>query len=124
MTGLTIAYGLNIAILVPIAVPTIFRLFPTDDGRFAESEGWRVLVGSLWLAILILSLLGLVWPLLYAPVLLLQLIYKSAWLLVYAAPRASRGDWRSIPWGIAASFLAIVLAWPFLIPWRALMGPG
>jgi len=55
----------NVAILTPIAAPTVFRLFPTDQGRFAESAGWRVLVGALWSAI---------------PVLSLQLIYKTVWL--------------------------------------------
>ncbi len=87
MQVLTFAYWANIVILVPIAVPTIFRIFPTDEGRMDESQGWRVLVGSLWTAILVLSVLGLFAPERYAPVLLLQLVYKSIWLLVYAAPR-------------------------------------
>lgn len=121
MQVLTFAYWANIVILVPIAVATIFRIFPTDEGRMEESQGWRVLVGSLWTAILVLSVLGLFAPERYVPVLLLQLVYKSIWLLVYAAPRILRREYASIPWGITVSFTAIVAVWPFIIPWSALL---
>jgi hypothetical protein len=121
MQVLRFAYWANIVILVPIAVPTIFRIFPTDEGRMEESRGWRVLVGSLWTAILVLSVLGLFAPERYAPVLLLQLVYKSIWLLVYAAPRILRREYASIPWGITVSFAAIAAVWPFIIPWSALL---
>ena len=85
-----------------------------------ESSGWRVLVGSLWTAILALSILGLFAPERYAPVLLLQFVYKTIWLLVYAAPRLLRREYASIPWGIVVSFAAVVVVWPFIIPWSAL----
>ena len=116
------AYSANLVLLVPIAVPTIFRLFATDQSRFEESQGWRVLVGSLWSSILILSALGLSQPLRYSPVLLLQLIYKSVWLSVYVVPRLLRGDAAAVPWGIAGSFAVIVVVWPFIIPWAYLLG--
>jgi hypothetical protein len=116
------AYVANIVILIPIAVPTVFRLFPTDQGRFQESAGWRILVGGLWTGILVLSILGLFDPLRYSPVLLLQVIYKSIWLAVYVLPRLLRREYSSIPWGIAGSFAAIVVIWPFLIPWGYLFG--
>jgi hypothetical protein len=124
MMPLKLAYATNISILVPIGVPTVFRLFPTDQGRFAESEGWRILVGALWTGILVLSVLGLFQPLRFSPVLLLQVIYKSIWLVLYALPRLVRGDANQIPWGIAGSFALIVLIWPFLIPWDYVLGLG
>lgn len=117
MTLLRLAYLANILVLLPIAVPTLLRWWATDQGRFEESAGWRVTVGAYWTAILLLSVLGLLHPARYVPVLLLQLIYKALWLAVYAAPRAMRRQWRAIPWGITASFAAIVLAWPWVIPW-------
>jgi hypothetical protein len=120
MQPLTFAYWANIAILAPIAAPTVFRLFPTDQPGFAESGGWRVLVGAPWSAILILSVLGLFHPFRYSPVLLLQSIYKCVWLGVYAGPRALRGEWRSIPWGITGAFLVIAALWPFVIRWSYL----
>jgi hypothetical protein len=42
------------------------------------------------------------------------------WLLVYAAPRVLAGRRQEIPAGIALSFVAIVLLWPWFIPWRQL----
>ncbi len=122
MTGIQLAYAANLALLIPVAVPTLLRLFPTDQGRFEESSGWRILVGAFWTAIMVLSLLGLRAPLTYSPVLLLQMIYKTLWLAFYAAPRFLRGQASDIPWGIAGSFLCIVLVWPWIIPWAYLLG--
>ena len=122
ITALRAAYAANIFILLPIAVPTLMRLYQTDQGKFPESHGWRALVGALWTAIMVLSFLGLRAPLAYSPVLLLQVIYKSLWLLVYALPLMRRGDWTRIPWGIAVSFCVIVLIWPWILPWEHLLG--
>jgi hypothetical protein len=69
----------------------------------------------------VLSLLGLRAPLVWSPLLALQLIYKSLWLGAYALPRIWRGDPRSVPPGIAVSFAVIVLTWPWIIPWRHLL---
>jgi hypothetical protein len=44
MKQIRLAYVANILILLPIAIPTVFRLFPTDAGSFTESVGWRALV--------------------------------------------------------------------------------
>ena len=121
MALIKLAYLANIIILVPIAVPTLLRLYDTAQGRFAESAGWRVLVGSLWSAILVSSLLGLFAPLRFAPVVLIQIIYKSLWLAVYAAPRLVARRRAEIPTGIALSFMLIVIVYPFLVPWDALL---
>jgi hypothetical protein len=117
MVYLRLAYAFNLLVLLPIAVPTLLRLYPTDQGRFEESAGWRTLVGALWTAILVLSALGLYAPLRFSPVLVLQLIYKTLWLFVFALPRVVKLSARNVPWGIAGSFLIIVLVWPFIIPW-------
>jgi hypothetical protein len=122
MSALQFAYLANLVILVPVAVPTLLGMYRTDEGRLVDGGGWRVLVGSLWSAILILSALGLAHPLVYSPVLLLQLIYKSAWLAVFVGPRMLRGEWGQLPRGITLSFVAIVLVWPWLIPWSYLFG--
>jgi hypothetical protein len=117
VTCLRLAYAFNLPVLVPIAVPTLLRLYPTDQGLFEESTGWRTLVGALWTAILVLSALGLYAPLRYSPVLALQVIYKTLWLLVFALPRVVKGRAHSVPWGIVGTFLVIVILWPFIIPW-------
>ena len=122
MIALHFAYDANLAILLPNAIPTLLRIYRTDQGCFPESAGWRVLVGSLWTAIMVLSALGLRDPMRYSPVLLLQLIYKSLWLVVFALPLVRRRESHLIPRGIAISFVAIVVLWPWLIPWAYLLG--
>ncbi len=121
MAPIKLAYLANIVILLPIAAPTLLRLYDTAQGRFAESAGWRVLVGALWCAILVSSLLGLFAPLRFAPVLLIQIIYKLLWLAVYAAPRLITRRSAEIPTGIALSFVLIVVVYPFLIPWDTML---
>lgn len=119
-TLLRCAYLINILLLVPVVAAVVLGR-GADQGRFDESEGWRLLTASLWTGILAVSVLGLSKPYAASAVLLLQLVYKSMWLVVYALPRASRGRWGEIPPGIAAAFVLIVLAWPWLIPWRTLI---
>ena len=118
---LQIPYVLNILILIPIALSTLLDLWDTAQGTFDESAGWRVLVGSLWTAILVGSVLGLFAPLVYAPLLLMQVIYKSLWLAVYAIPRLAARQLDEIPWGITVSFVVIVLTYPWVIPWSHLL---
>lgn len=115
------AYLANVCILIPVACATLLGRSDAAQGRFAESPGWRTLVGALWTGILVLSLLGLRSPLVFSPVLVLQVIYKSLWLGMYAAPRWLAGRGHQVPPGIAASFVVIVLVWPWLIPWEHLL---
>lgn len=116
---LQIAYAANILILVPV----LFSMFRDGGGRsirafqgqVENSEGLRLLVASLWSAILVLSIAGLFQPRAFVSVLIMQVIYKLVYLLVYVLPRALRNGWQSIPLGISVSFLLIVIVWPFLI---------
>jgi hypothetical protein len=120
MSAPQVLFWANILILVPIGFGTLLKPSLTDHGVFPESAGWRTLVGSLWVGILACSALGVVWPSSFAWLLVFQVIYKSVWLLVYAAPRVLAGRRQEIPAGIALSFVAIVLLWPWFIPWRQL----
>lgn len=120
-TFLRLAYAANILILIPVAVPTALRWM--DIPFFVESEGYRTLCGSLWTGIMISSFLGLFNPPAFAAVLMLQVIYKTMWLMLYAAPRVLAGKGtKEIPMGMTISFLAIVLLYPFVIPWADLLG--
>jgi hypothetical protein len=110
----------NIIILVPVGFLTLLKPSVTDQGAFVESAGWRALVGSLWLAILVCSVLGLLSPGGFLWLLVLQVIYKSVWLIAYVLPRVLSGRRQEIPPGIALSFVVIVLVWPWFIPWRQL----
>ena len=116
MSALQLAYIFNIAVLFPVALPTLLRLFPTDQTRFEESAGWRSITGSIWTAILVLSAIGLFAPIRFSPLLVMQVLYKLFWLLAYAVPRLRVGRRQEIPSGIAVTFLLIVLAYPWVIP--------
>lgn len=84
---------------------------------FAYSEAIR-LVGALWGAIFVLSVLGLFFPHQMSLVLLFQLIYKSSWLLFAALPALLNNQ--PYPRGMAIFFIVWVLVLPFVIPWSNL----
>ncbi|MBX9689956.1 MAG: hypothetical protein K2X27_24815 [Candidatus Obscuribacterales bacterium] len=116
---LLIAYTANIIILVPVLVSMFIdrgtmqiRAF---QNQVQNSDGLRLLVASLWSAILLLSLAGLVQPERYIAVLILQVIYKFIYLVVYIVPRARENGLQSVPLGLSLSFAAIVIIWPILI---------
>jgi hypothetical protein len=126
MSLLFLPYIFNILVLVPVGSLTL--LGGTNggqlacQGKFPESEGFRTILGSLWTAILLGSVLGLFYPVTMSPLLLIQVIYKTLWLLVFVRPRLGTERSGEIPWGIALTFLVIVVSYPWIIPWQQLFG--
>ena len=119
-TILWLPYAANIVILVPV-VWSMFASGGTDgvfEGKVEDSPGLRLLVGSLWLAILLGSVAGLFAPRFFLPILLVQVVYKGAWLVAFVLPLWRAGGWDAVPGGITTVFVAIVLLWP-LVVWRA-----
>lgn len=126
MTPLLLPYVFNIIVLIPIGLLT---LVGGEKGgqlacqnKFPESEGFRTILGSLWTAILIGSVLGLFFPITMSALLLIQVIYKTLWLMVYAMPRLLKRRSNEVPWGIALTFFIIVVSYPWVIPWGQLFG--
>lgn len=119
MIGLRIIYVLNIIVAGQIAISALSNpknsALTTFGNAYQPTEVIR-LVGCLWLAIAVLSVLGLWKPVTFSPVLLLQLIYKGTWLIVVALP-ALRND-IPFPKAMASFFVVWVLILPFLIPWK------
>ena len=126
MTLLLLPYAFNILVLTPIGLMTLLggerggRL--ACQGKFPESAGFRTILGSLWTAILIGSVIGLRFPVPMSPLLLIQVIYKTLWLLVYVLPRLLAGRNGEVPWGISLTFLVIVVSYPWVIPWAQVFG--
>ena len=124
MKPLLLPFIFNIIVLVPIGLLTLLggkrggQL--ACQGKFPESEGFRTILGSLWTAILLGSILGLFYPVPMSPLLLIQVIYKSLWLLVFVMPRLLKGNVSEVPSGIALVFLVIVLTYLWVIPWGPL----
>lgn len=118
---LKVVYIANILVAGWISVSSLFlpkiALKSIFEETVAYSEVIR-LVGALWGAIAILSVLGLFFPQRMSVVLLLQLIYKASWLLVVALPAIISQE--SFPKAIAVFFLIWVVVLPFVIPWKYL----
>ncbi|MEM1137840.1 MAG: hypothetical protein AAGI07_18540 [Bacteroidota bacterium] len=121
MILIRIVYLANIVVAGWISITSLF--FPKTaqitvfTNAFAYSEAIR-LVGALWCAIFILSILGLFFPQKMSLVLLFQLIYKSSWLLFAALPASMNAS--PYPRGMAIFFVIWVLILPFVIPWKYL----
>jgi hypothetical protein len=116
---LTLIYCANIVVAGWIGITSLF--FPKTAAATIFSNAYQPteiirLVGCLWLAIALVSLAGLWRPLTFSPVLLVQLIYKGAWLLVVAVPAWKSGQ--PYPMAMAGFFLVWCLVLPFVIPWR------
>ena len=112
------AYALNVLILAPVLVSIYSDVnapIRALQGTIEISEGLRLLVASLWSAILLLSLAGFFWPNLFIPVLILQVVYKSLFLLTYCIPKLRAGKVEDVPIGLSISFLLIVLTYPIAI---------
>lgn len=126
MRLLLLPYVFNILVLVPIGLLTLLGGERGGQiacqGKFPESAGFRTILGSLWTATLIGSVLGLFHPVPMSPLLLIQVIYKTLWLLVFVLPRLLSGRSGEVPWGISLTFLAIVVSYPWVIPWAQVFG--
>lgn len=125
MTGLKIIYIANIIVAGWISISSLY--FPKTahmtvfEGSFVYSEAIR-LVGALWGAIFILSILGLFFPEKMSLVLLFQLIYKSSWLIFAALPAMLNNQ--VYPKGMAICFVIWVVILPFVIPWKYFFSGG
>lgn len=119
MNALKLIYILNIIVAGSIAYSSIFNpksaTMSIFEGAYPQTEMVR-LVGCLWLSIAIISFLGLFKPTTFAPILLLQFIYKGTWLLIVALPAIKNNI--AYPKTMALFFLAWVVALPFIIPWK------
>lgn len=121
MIAIKTIYIANILVAGWISITSLF--FPKTayttvfSSSFQYSESFR-LVGALWGAIFILSLLGVFYPKQMSLVLLFQLIYKSSWLLFAALPALVKSE--PYPKGMAIFFIIWVVILPFVIPWKSI----
>lgn len=123
--GMKVVYIANVLVAGWIGITSLF--FPKQAGMQIFSNAYPTtdvirLVGALWLAIAVVSGLGLWKATALSPVLLIQLIYKGTWLLVVALPALRNGN--TFPKGMAFFFLVWVCLLPFVIPWKALLREG
>ena len=119
--ALRVIYFANILLAGWISITSIFNpqkaVYSIFENTVQYSEVIR-LVGALWGAIFILSIVGLFYPVNMSLVLLFQVIYKGSWLLFVAVPAMINNQ--PYPKGMAMFFLIWVAVLPFVIPWKTL----
>jgi hypothetical protein len=121
MIALKIVYFANIIVAGWISITSLFNpqkaQMTVFEHNFVYSEAIR-LVGALWFAIFLLSILGLFYPEKMSLVLLFQLIYKSSWLIFAALPAMMNNQ--PFPKGMSVFFIVWVVVLPFVIPWKTI----
>lgn len=78
------------------------------------------ILGSIWVAVGLASVLGLFFPVQMSAVFLVQFVYKTVWLLGTALPEILEGKVRSVPMVMTVMFVVWVLVLPFVIPFGQL----
>ncbi|WP_373531836.1 hypothetical protein [Vampirovibrio sp.] len=123
MLILKVIYVLNIVVAGFVGVTALFfPRFSSDrvfQGTIAPNWSQRI-VGCLWLGIALLSVLGWFKPLVYSPVLLLQLLYKGSWLMFIALPMSFNGKLQDLPTGMTFFFLIWVIGLLLFLPYAYL----
>lgn len=121
LTLIKAVYIANIIVAGWISITCLFKPHTAQTVVFSNSLDYSEairLIGALWGAIFILSVLGLILPKQMILVLFFQLIYKSTWLVFVALPALINN--RPYPVGMAVFFIVWVIILPFAIPWHVL----
>jgi hypothetical protein len=100
-------------ILLPGTVQSSFRYPPQDPVMFG-------LCGSLFLALGLVSILGLRSPLKFVPVLLLELVYKPVWIVAVALPLFLKGQFPFYVVFMTAVFITFIIGNLIAIPFSNL----
>lgn len=114
-----LAYAANILILAPVVWSLLAHRgegpLAAFSGAVRNEDGLRLLVTSVWLAVLILSVAGLVWPRPLLALLGFQVVYKACYLALYVVPVWRDRGSSAVPRGVALAFVVIVLLWPVVL---------
>lgn len=104
-----IAFGLGVTTLPDIV---------SGSGRFADSD---TIINATLMGFCLLSLLGIKYPLKMLPVLLLELVWKVFWLLVYALPMYLNHSLDEYAQELVLACAMGVILTPLVLPWGYLI---
>ncbi len=114
MYTLVVSGGMGLGmILFPDTVQSILRFPPQDPVMLGAC-------GSIFLALGLISLMGLRSPLKFAPVLLLELVYKPIWLVAVALPLFLEGRFPFYVVTMSAIFITFIVGDLIAIPFSHL----
>lgn len=80
-----------------------------------QDYGVMAILGSIWLTIGGVSVLGLRDPLRFIPIFLVQLCYKSIWLITYAFPAMQNENVPEAMYFIVGIFVLLIVEFVFFI---------
>ncbi len=106
--------------LVGLCVLLVPATFAKALGMPGQDPFILGVAGGVWLASGIVSIWGLGSPLAFAPIFLLQLGYKTLWLLCVFLPQAVRGALPLYSWVLAVIFVSYVVLDLIAIPFGRL----
>jgi hypothetical protein len=104
------------ALYLLVAVGLALVVWP---GVIHHNRPWELMEGvvqCMLASFALMSALGVRYPLQMLPVLLWELVWKTIWLVVVAAPLWLAGQMDQPTWEIASAVLLVVV-FPFVIPW-------
>lgn len=104
-----IAFGLGVTTLPDVV---------SGSGQFADSD---TIINAILMGFCLLSLLGIKYPLKMLPVLLLELIWKVFWLLVYALPMYLNHGLDEYAQELVFACAMGVILTPLVLPWGYLI---
>lgn len=106
---LFIALGLGVTIWPEIIVPPSTAIDPHS------------VIRSILGAFSLLALLGLRYPLQMLPLLLIELLWKSIWMIAYAFPAWQQPGWDAYAQSVFIACISGVVLTPLVVPWNYVM---
>jgi len=101
-----IAFGLGFSVIPDIV---------TTTGNLVDAH---TVINSMLMGFSLMALLGIRYPLKMLPILLLELFWKSFWLLVFALPMYLNHELDQYARDVAFACVMGVVLTPLVIPWR------
>lgn len=122
-TWIRVMYAANIVGAgIPGFLVTFFPQFAETYlfGAVAQDGLLFGVTGSVWLAIGLLSALGLFYPLALVSIFMVQIVYKVIWILAVGLPLTFQGDPHALPFVVFFALVAVGFA--YAVPFRYLFG--
>lgn len=107
-----IAGGIGLALLIAPKATGSFLGYPAEEPLIAG------IAYSVWFTLGILSIAGLRSPLKFAPVLVVEMTYKTVWILAVIIPTAIAGPLASFGLTSAVLYLIPIIGNLIVVPWR------
>ena len=103
-------------LVAPLTIKTIFNLPVQDNIMFG-------IVGSVYLAFGLVSIFGLIFPVRFIPILLLQMTYKILWFIGIIIPLIIKGQLPSYSFSFIIVFATYIIGDVIAIPFNRIFSP-